>query len=239
MKGRDAVNDKPWRILVIDDEPQIRRFLRTSLGAQGYHVIEAACGKDAIVLTTTERPDVIMLDLGLPDLDGLEVIGRIREWSTVPIIVLSVRGEEADKIAALDGGADDYVTKPFGMGELLARLRAALRRRLQMDVEEPVFRSGGLMVDLAKRVVTVDGREVKLTRREYDLLRVLITHVGKVITHQQLLREVWGPGAVHETHYLRVYIAQLRQKIEGDPAQPSYILTEPGVGYRLRMVDED
>jgi two-component system, OmpR family, KDP operon response regulator KdpE len=239
MKGRDAVNDKPWRILVVDDEPQIRRFLRTSLGAHGYHVIEAACGHDAIVLTTTERPDVIMLDLGLPDLDGLEVIRQIREWSNVPIIVLSVRGQEHDKIAALDGGADDYVTKPFGMGELLARIRAALRHHLQSEAEEPVLRVGGLVVDLARRVVTMDGEEVKLTPHEYDLLRVLITHAGKVLTHQQLLRAVWSPAAVHATQYLRVYIAQLRQKIERDPAQPAYILTEPGVGYRLRLPDDN
>jgi two-component system KDP operon response regulator KdpE len=235
MKGRHAVHDRPLRILVVDDEPQIRRFLRTSLSAHGYQVIQAACGNEAMVLTTTEHPDVIMLDLGLPDIDGLEVVRRIREWSNVPIIVLSARGQESDKIAALDGGADDYVTKPFGMGELLARIRAALRHRLQAEAEEPVFRTRGLMVDLARRVVTVDGQEVKLTPREYDLLRILVTHAGKVITHQHLLREVWGPASVHETHYLRVYIAQLRQKIEPDPAQPRYLLTEPGVGYRLRM----
>jgi two-component system KDP operon response regulator KdpE len=232
------MNDKPVRILVVDDEPQIRRFLRTSLSAHGYQVIEAAGGKDAIVLATTERPDVMLLDLGLPDMDGLEVVRHIREWSNVPIIVLSVRGQESDKITALDGGADDYVTKPFGMGELLARLRAALRHRLQAEAAEPVFRSGGLMVDLARRVVTVDGREVKLTPRAYELLRVLVIHAGKVITHQQLLRQVWGPASVNETHYLRVYIAQLRQKIEPDPAQPCHILTEPGVGYRLRLLDE-
>ena len=238
MNGRDAVNDQPLRILVVDDEPQIRRFLRTSLSAHGYHMIEAACGKEAMVLTTTEHPDVLMLDLGLPDIDGLEVVRRIREWSNVPIIVLSVRGREEDKIAALDGGADDYVTKPFGMGELLARIRAALRHRLQSEVEEPLFRCAGLTVDLAKRLVLVEGREVKLTPKAYDLLRILVTHAGKVITHQHLLHEVWGPVSVHETHYLRVYIGQLRQKLEPDPAQPHYILTEPGVGYRLRMEDE-
>jgi two-component system KDP operon response regulator KdpE len=232
------VSDKPLRILVVDDEPQIRRFLRTSLGAHGYHVIAACGGKEALILTSTEHPDVMLLDLGLPDMDGLEVVRRIREWSAVPIIVLSARGQERDKIAALDGGADDYVTKPFGMGELLARLRAALRHRFQAEVEEPVFQSGRLVVDLARRVVTVDGREVKLTPREYDLLRVLVTHAGKVMTHQQLLREVWGPASLYETHYLRVYIAQLRQKIEHDPARPCHILTEPGVGYRLRLLDE-
>lgn len=188
--------------------------------------------------TAMERLDVIILDMGLPDEDGLDVIRRIREWSQIPIIVLSVRGREADKIEALDRGADDYVTKPFGMGELLARIRAALRHRLQSEVEEPVFRSGGLTVDLARRVVSVDGREVKLTPKEYDLLHALVIHAGKVLTHQQLLREVWGPAYVNQPHYLRVYIGQLRQKIEPDPAQPRYILTEPGVGYRLCHLDE-
>jgi two-component system KDP operon response regulator KdpE len=191
-----------------------------------------------MVNMTTERPDIVILDLGLPDTDGLHIIRRVREWSNIPMIVLSVRGREDDKVAALDGGADDYVTKPFNMGELLARIRAALRHRLQAEVEEPVFRSSGLTVDLVRRVVLVDNCEVKLTPKEYDLLRVLVIHAGKVVTHQHLLREVWGPGSVYETHYLRVYIGQLRQKIEPDPAQPRYILTEPGVGYRLRIVDE-
>jgi two-component system, OmpR family, KDP operon response regulator KdpE len=171
-------------------------------------------------------------------MDGLDIIRRVREWSTIPVIVLSVRGREDEKITVLDGGADDYVTKPFNMGELLARIRAALRRRLQAEVEEPVFRSAGLTVDLVRRVVLVDDGEVKLTPKEYDLLRVLVIHAGKVVTHQHLLREVWGPASVYETHYLRVYIGQLRQKIEPDPAQPRYILTEPGVGYRLCVVDE-
>ena len=232
------MSEQPIRALVVDDEPQIRRFLRTSLSAHGYHVIEAACGKEAIVKMTTERPDVVILDLGLPDMDGLHIIRRVREWSNIPMIVLSVRGREDDKIAVLDGGADDYVTKPFNMGELLARIRAALRHRLQVEVEEPVFRSAGLTVDLVRRVVLVDDGEVKLTPKEYDLLRVLVIHAGKVVTHQHLLREVWGAASVYETHYLRVYIGQLRQKIEPDPAQPRYILTEPGVGYRLRVVDE-
>jgi two-component system, OmpR family, KDP operon response regulator KdpE len=232
------VTEPSIRILIVDDEPQIRRFLRTTLSAHGYRVIEASCGREAMTLTATERPELMLLDLGLPDIEGLEVIHRLREWSTVPIIVVSVRGQEAKKIEALDSGADDYVTKPFGMGELLARIRAALRHRLQAEVDEPVFRSAGLTVDLTRRIVMVDGREVKLTPKEYDLLRVLVTHAGKVITHQHLLREVWGPGSVHETHYLRVYIGQLRQKLEPDPAQPRYILTEPGVGYRLRMDDD-
>jgi two-component system KDP operon response regulator KdpE len=232
------VNDKPLCILIVDDEPQIRRFLRTSLGAHGYQVLEAACGQEALVRLTTERPDVVLLDLGLPDLDGLDVIHRMREWSQVPIIVLSVRGQEGDKVAALDGGADDYVTKPFGMGELLARIRAALRHRLQSEVDARVFRSGGLAVDLARRVVTVDGSEVKLTRKEYEVLRVLAIHAGKALTHRHLLREVWGPVAVEEQQYLRVYIGQLRQKLEADPAQPRYLLTEPGIGYRLRLWDD-
>jgi two-component system KDP operon response regulator KdpE len=227
------------RVLVVDDEPQIRRFLRTSLSAHGYRVIEAACGRDAITLAATEQPEVVLLDLGLPDIDGLEVVQRLREWSTVPIIVVSVRGQEGEKIAALDQGADDYVTKPFGMGELLARIRTALRHRWQAGIDAPVWHTGGLTVDLVRRVVTVAGREVKLTPKEYDLLRVLVTHAGKVVTHQHLLREVWGPGAVHETPYLRVYVGQLRQKIEADPTQPRYLLTEPGVGYRLRPSDED
>jgi two-component system KDP operon response regulator KdpE len=232
------MREHPVRVLIVDDEPQIRRFLRTSLSAHGYQVLEASCGQEALVRLATEQPDVVLLDLGLPDLDGLDVTHRIREWSQVPVIVLSVRGQEGDKIAALDGGADDYVTKPFGMGELLARIRAALRHRLQSQVDVPVFRSGGLTVDLARRVVTVDGGEVKLTPKEYEVLRVLVIHAGKVLTHQHLLREVWGPVAVEATQYLRVYIGQLRQKLEADPAQPRYLLTEPGVGYRLRLVDD-
>jgi two-component system KDP operon response regulator KdpE len=226
------------RVLVVDDEPQIRRFLRTSLSAHGYRVIEAASGREAITLMATEQPELVLLDLGLPDMDGLEVIRRLREWSSVPIIIVSVRGQEAEKVEALDHGADDYVTKPFGIGELLARMRAALRHRLQADLADPVFHTAGLTVDLVRRIVTVEGHEVKLTPKEYDLLRVLVTHAGKVITHQHLLREVWGPGSVHETHYLRVYVGQLRQKLEPDPARPRYILTEPGVGYRLRVEDD-
>jgi two-component system KDP operon response regulator KdpE len=232
------VTEPSIRVLIVDDEPQIRRFLRTSLSAHGYRVIEASGGQEAMTLLATERPELVLLDLGLPDMDGLEVMHRLREWSTVPIIVVSVRGREAEKIAALDGGADDYVTKPFGLGELLARMRTALRHRLQAEVDEPVFRSAGLSVDLVKRLVTIAGQEVKLTPKEYDLLRILVTHAGRVITHRQLLREVWGPAAVHETHYLRVYIGQLRQKLEPDPAQPRYLLTEPGVGYRLRVEEE-
>jgi two-component system KDP operon response regulator KdpE len=228
------MSEQPARVLVVDDEPQIRRLLRVSLGAQGYQVYDAPNGRDALTLTATERPDVIILDLGLPDMDGLDVIRRIREWTDTPIVVLSVREQEAQKVEAFNLGGDDYVTKPFGMAELLARIRAALRHRLRSEIEQPVFRSSGLLVDLARRQVSVAGREIKLTPTEYDLLRVLVTHAGKVLTHQQLLRAVWGPGAANDTHYLRVYIGQLRQKIEDDPAQPRHIITESGVGYRLR-----
>ncbi len=224
---------QPIRILVVDDEPQIRRLLRTSLGAHQYQVLEAASGQAALVAAAEERPDLLILDLGLPDMDGLDVMSRLREWSDLPVIVLSVRDREMEKVEALDRGADDYVTKPFGMSELLARIRATLRHRLQGEVEAPVFQSGDLSVDLARRQVTVSGQEVHLTPKEYDLLRLLVTHAGKVLTHQQLLRQVWGPGYEQETHYLRVHIGQLRQKIETIPAQPRYILTEPGVGYRL------
>lgn len=226
---------EPIRVLVVDDEPQIRRFLRTSLSAHGYTVLEAGTAQEALLRASDERPDVLVLDLGLPDLDGMEVIRRVREWSQVPIIILSVRGREEDKIAALDAGADDYVTKPFGMGELMARIRAALRGRLAEETDQPVFRTGGLEVDLAKRQVKVEGREIKLTPNEYELLRVLVLNAGKVVTHQHLLREVWGPADVDQTHYVRVYVGQLRQKIEADSSQPRYILTEPGVGYRLSL----
>jgi two-component system KDP operon response regulator KdpE len=232
------VSEPVARVLVVDDEPQIRRFLRASLGVKGYTILEACNAQEAILKATTERPDIIILDLGLPDQDGMEVIRRVREWSKVPILVLSVRGREADKVAALDAGADDYVTKPFGMEELMARVRAALRNRIEQETDQPVFRSGGLTVDLGRRLVSVDDREIRLTPTEYDVLRTLVTHAGKVVTHQHLLREVWGPADVDETHYVRVYVGQLRQKIEIDPAQPQYILTEPGVGYRLRAADD-
>jgi two-component system KDP operon response regulator KdpE len=232
------MSEQPIRVLVVDDEPQIQRWLRTSLSAQGYSVATAGNGQEAVAKASTAQPDVVLLDLGLPDLDGVEAIGRIREWSNVPIIVVSVRGREEEKIAALDRGADDYITKPFGMGELIARIRAALRHRLQAQIEEPIFHSGRLMVDLSKRMVTFDDREVKLTPKEYELLRSLVIHAGKVLTHEHLLREVWGPWFTRETHYLRIYVGQLRRKIEPNPAQPQYIITEPGVGYRLRIIDE-
>ncbi|MBI2264904.1 MAG: response regulator, partial [Armatimonadetes bacterium] len=198
----------PVRVLVVDDEPQIRRLLRTSLTGHGYEVLEAASAEDAVAKAADGLCEVILLDLGLPDRDGLHVISQVREWSRIPIIVLSIRSDERDKIKALDLGADDYVTKPFAMGELLARIRTALRHRIQAEVSEPVFRCGDLTVDLAARIVSVDGQEVKLSLKEYELLRVLVSHAGKVLTHQQLLREVWGPGYALETHYLRVYIRQ-------------------------------
>ncbi|MCL4300025.1 MAG: response regulator [Anaerolineae bacterium] len=222
------------RVLVVDDERAIRRFLQVSLAANGHTIFEASNGQEALEAVLAHRPDVIILDLGLPDLDGIEVIQRLREWTQTPIIVLSVREHESDKIAALDAGADDYLTKPFGVGELLARLRVALRHTIQPN-DMPVFSSGELTVDLARRVVSVAGREVQLTPTEYDLLKLLVTHAGKVLTHHQLLRQVWGMGYEDETHLLRVNISNLRRKIEADPARPAYILTEPGVGYRLRI----
>jgi two-component system KDP operon response regulator KdpE len=221
------------RVLVVDDEPAIRRFLRVALAAYGYQLFEATSGNDALVAVVTQRPDIVILDLGLPDLDGIEVTRQVREWSQVPIVILSVRGQEGDKIAALDAGADDYVTKPFGVGELLARMRVALRRAVG-PAAEPVFTVGELSVDLARRVVTLAGREVSLTPTEYDLLRALVTHAGKVITHGQLLRQVWGQGYDGELHLLRVNVSNLRRKLEPDAARPRYITTEPGVGYRLR-----
>jgi two-component system KDP operon response regulator KdpE len=220
-------------VLIIDDEPQIRRLLRVTLEANSYRVFDAATGREGIADAAQRRPDVVILDLGLPDLDGVEVIRRIREWSRVPIVVLSVRDREEDKIAALDAGADDYVTKPFGTGELLARLRVVLRHAGAQG-DEAVFRSGDLEVDLAARVVRKSGREVRLTPIEYGLLRLLVTHAGKILTHRQLLTEVWGPNAVTQTHYLRVHIAHLREKLEDGPSGRELIQTEPGIGYRLK-----
>jgi two-component system, OmpR family, KDP operon response regulator KdpE len=217
--------------LVIDDEPQIRRLLRVTLEANDYAVVDAVNGNEGIVQAAQCRPDIILLDLGLPDLDGVAVLKRIREWSRVPVIILSVRDREDDKIAALDAGADDFVTKPFSSGELLARLRTTLRRS-QPQSAEAVFRSGRFEVDLAARIVRKNGSEVKLTPTEYSLLRLLVVHAGKVLTHRQLLTEVWGPNAVDQTHYLRVHIAHLREKLEDNAAQPKFIITEPAIGYR-------
>jgi two-component system KDP operon response regulator KdpE len=228
------VSGQQTRVLVVDDEPQILRFLRTTLGANGYDVIEAATGAEAIRRAAADAPDVIVLDLGLPDMDGKDVIRAVREVSETPIIVLSVRSREVEKIEALDLGADDYVSKPFGTGELLARLRAALRHRLRKGGEMPVFRSGALSVDTVRRLVKRGEEIVHLTPKEYELLRVLVQHAGKVITHRQLLQAVWGPAHVEDATYLRVFIGQLRRKIEEKPDEPSLILTEPGVGYRLR-----
>jgi two-component system KDP operon response regulator KdpE len=218
--------------LVVDDEPQMRRLLRVTLEANGYRVFDAATGNDGIVQAAQRKPDVVLLDLGLPDLDGATVLKRIREWSRVPVLILSVRDREDDKIAALDNGADDYVTKPFNSGELLARLRAALRHA-QPQGAEAIFHAGNLEVDLAARVVRQRGQEVKLTPTEYSLLRLFVQHAGKVLTHRQILREVWGPASVEQTHYLRVYMAHLREKLESEPSQPRLIVTEPGVGYRM------
>lgn len=220
------------RVLVVDDEMPIRKFLRASLTAHGYQVFEAATGRDALSAVIAHRPDLMILDLGLPDIEGLEVARQLREWSQIPIIILSVREHESEKIAALDAGADDYLTKPFGIGELLARMRVASRRLVSS--EKPVFTSGELCVDLARRVVTVAGQEIQLTPTEYDLLRMLVSNAGKVITHRQLLRQVWGVGYESEAHLLRVNISNLRRKIEKDPTRPRYVVTEPGVGYRLR-----
>jgi two-component system, OmpR family, KDP operon response regulator KdpE len=223
-------------VLVVEDEPQVVRFLRVTLPAHGYRVAEATTGAGALVEASTRGPDIILLDLGLPDMDGVEVTRRLREWSAVPILVVSARGQERDKVEALDAGADDYLTKPFGSEELLARMRVALRHAARVTGEggEAVFETGELRVDLVARLVYRSGAEVRLTRTEYRLLAVLVRNAGKVVTHRQLLREVWGPGSSSETHYLRVYMAQLRHKLEEDPAQPRYLLTETGVGYRLR-----
>ncbi len=230
------MTDKKALILAIEDDPPIRRFLRTTLTVQGYELVEAPTAKDGLIQATTRNPDIVLIDLGLPDMDGLDVIRKIREWSQVPIIVLSARGGENDKVEGLDAGADDYLTKPFGVGELMARIRVALRRkeRNSAQASSPVMSAGPIVVDLDKHQVTVDDVEVHLTPNEYKLLAVLLRHAGKVVTHEQLLKEVWGPSHGDESHYLRIYIHQLRQKIEKDPARPKWLQTEAGVGYRLR-----
>jgi two-component system KDP operon response regulator KdpE len=227
----NLMNDKP-SVLVIDDEVQIRRLLRACLEAEGYRVLESATGQEGIAQAASNPPDVVLLDLGLPDMDGMNVLKRLREWSHVPVVVLSVRDRQEDKVDALDNGADDYVTKPFGAAELLARLRVAQRHSTPI-AESPAFRSSGLEVDFVTRVVKRNGQVVKLTATEYSLLTFFVKHAGKVLTHRQILKEVWGPGYVEQTHYLRVYVAHLREKLEPDPSKPRLINTEPGVGYRL------
>jgi two-component system KDP operon response regulator KdpE len=226
----------PPLVLLIEDEAQMRRFLRTALAANDYHLVEAETAREGLAQAASRNPDVILLDLGLPDRDGLEVARELREWSGAPIIVLSARGREEDKVKALDLGADDYLTKPFGVDELLARIRVALRHASATPgaPPEPVFEAGDLRVDRAARRVWRSGQEVHLTPTEYKLLITLIRHAGKVLTHRQLLKEVWGANYANQSHYVRVYMAQLRQKIEADPARPRLLITEPGVGYRLR-----
>jgi two-component system KDP operon response regulator KdpE len=225
-------SNKPL-VLIVDDEPQIRRLLAVTLEANGYRVLAANTGQEGLALAAQHRPALVILDLGLPDYSGQEVLRRLREWSATPVIMLTVQDDEAGKVAALDAGADDYVTKPFNTSELLARLRVALRHATN-PAEPAVYQAGKLVVDLATRRVTADGHEVKLSVTEYNFLRFLVRHAGKVVTHRQILREVWGPGHDEHTHYLRVYVAHLREKIETDPARPEIILTEPGVGYRLQ-----
>jgi two-component system KDP operon response regulator KdpE len=226
------------RILVIEDEPQIRRFLRTSLDAAGHELIEAHSGREGIQKAAHERPDCVILDLGLPDMEGLDVLQAIRSWSAVPIVVLTARGNEHEKITLLDAGADDYLTKPFGVGELLARIRVALRRTASSTLnEQPVVAFGTLRVDFVRRQVFRDGEEVHLTPIEYKLLVELIRYGGRVITQRQLLTSVWGPEYTDATHYLRIYMQHLRHKLEADPTRPRHFITEPGVGYRLRMDD--
>ena len=227
-------------ILLIEDEPQMRRFLRVTLQSQGYRLIEAETGEDGLIQAAGRNPAVILLDLGLPDMDGLEVTEKLREWSATPIIVISAREQERDKVRALDAGADDYLTKPFGADELMARIRVSIRHmsRLQAGQESPVFQVGELRIDFARRQVLLAGEEVHLTPIEYRLLTTLIRYADRVVTHNQLLREVWGPKQANQVHYLRVYMAQLRQKLESDPARPRFFLNEPGIGYRFKSGDD-
>ncbi|MDD4915961.1 MAG: response regulator [Methylococcales bacterium] len=224
-------------IIVIEDDPPIRRFLRTGLSAQGFTVFEADTGKQGIVEAGVRKPDLVILDLGLPDMDGVEVIKAIRNWSTLPIIILSARSNDQSKIDALDVGADDYLTKPFSIGELLARIRVALRHRARPleQLQNNVFTTANLKIDLTNRLVSLDNREIHLTPIQYRLLSVLVKHAGKVLTHQQILKEVWGPSYQENAHYLRIYMSQLRHKLEADPTQPQFLLTESGVGYRFKV----
>jgi two-component system KDP operon response regulator KdpE len=235
------MTDDSGLILLIEDEPQMRRFLRITLQSHGYHLVEAGTGQEGIMQATTRNPDVILLDLGLPDIDGIDVTTRLREWSETPVIIISAREQEEDKIKALDAGADDYLTKPFGAGELLARIRVAMRHKtmLQSEQKEPEFLLGDLRVDLAKRAVYLKDKDIHLTPIEYRLLIVLIKNFGKVVTHSHLLKEVWGPNYTRQTEYLRVYMAQLRRKLEADPARPRFLINEPGIGYRLKADIEE
>ncbi|MDX2222520.1 MAG: response regulator [Rhodospirillaceae bacterium] len=226
-------------VLIVEDDPAIQRLLRNTLKVQDYRVIEAGTGAAALRLVQSSQPDLIILDLGLPDVDGMSVIRDVREGSTVPIVVLTSRDDERSKVTALDMGADDYVTKPFGVDELMARVRTALRHRLAALGSRPIFRTGALEVDLVRRLVTLAGDEVRLSRKEYEILQQLVIHAGKVLTHRHLLREAWGNGEDIDVQYLRVYVRQIRQKIEKDPGRPQYVLTEPGVGYRLQVLEED
>jgi two-component system, OmpR family, KDP operon response regulator KdpE len=226
------------QILVIDDEPQIRRFLRLGLESHGYAVLEAANAAAGQRSAIESQPDLVVLDLGLPDRDGIEVLGALREWSRVPVIILSVRSREDEKVRAFELGADDYMVKPFGMAELLARVKTALRRRVEGAAPEPLFRVGALSVDLTRRLVRVDNVQVRLSPKQYRLLQILVSHAGKVVTHRQLLSDIWGPVHRDDVQYLRVFIRKLRHRIEADPARPRYLLTELGVGYRLRTPDQ-
>jgi two-component system KDP operon response regulator KdpE len=228
----------PAKILVVDDEPQIRRFLRLGLEGHGYAVLEAASADGALHAAVSQRPDLVVLDLGLPDREGFEVLKALREWTRIPVFILSVRNREGEKVRAFELGADDYVVKPFGMPELLARIKVALRRGAEGAAPQPVFRVGGLEVDLGRRLVRVDDLEIRLSPKQYRLLQVLVTHAGKVVTHRQLLHEVWGAAHRDDVQYLRVFVRKLRARVEADPARPRYLLTELGVGYRLRTPDQ-
>lgn len=228
-----ATDTHPPRILIVDDEPAIQRFLKTALSGGEFTLVQVETGQAALVAAATEKPDVILLDLGLPDLDGVEVIARIRQWSQVPILILSVRDRETDKVRALDAGADDYLTKPFGVGELLARIRVMLRRSLQ-QLPEPVYRIDDLEVDFARRLVLLRGEEIALTPTEYDLLRLFVINAGKVLTHRHILKQIWGAAYIEQPHILRVNVSNLRHKLEKDASRPRYIVTESGVGYRFK-----
>ncbi len=227
------MSEKAPKVLIVDDEKAIQRFLRNALSGGEYSIYEAGTGQEALAAAAQIRPDIIILDLGLPDMDGLEVLSRLREWAKIPVIVLTVRERENDKISALDAGADDYVTKPFGIGELLARMRVALRRSIQ-EAPEPIYKTDELEVDLQRRRVLVKGTEIQLTPTEYDVLKLLVAHAGKVITHRHILSQIWGDTYLEQPHILRVTISNLRHKLEPEPERPRYIITEPGVGYRLK-----